>query len=213
MALDRRRRPARAPGHLRAGVPLRGRDRDDPAHAAARTPRTAPSRSPSARRRAAGGSGARWADSGLMFSVALYPSAPVARWPELTLVAAEGRGWRGRAGSDDQGPERRPARRPEGGGDPRRGERAGRARHRHQRRASPAGPAPASSSATGSSCSSTVLERLEHGYDGLGCYAVTTCAEVAGRILRLRPRAPRRCPGTGRERPLRLPRARCASCR
>jgi BirA family transcriptional regulator, biotin operon repressor / biotin---[acetyl-CoA-carboxylase] ligase len=29
-----------------------------------------------------------WADSGLMFSVVLYPPAPVARWPELTLVAA-----------------------------------------------------------------------------------------------------------------------------
>ena len=29
-----------------------------------------------------------WADSGLMFSVALYPPPPVAHWPELTLVAA-----------------------------------------------------------------------------------------------------------------------------
>ncbi len=33
--------------------------------------------------------GRTWVDSGLMFSVALYPAAPVARWPELTLVAAE----------------------------------------------------------------------------------------------------------------------------
>jgi BirA family biotin operon repressor/biotin-[acetyl-CoA-carboxylase] ligase len=33
--------------------------------------------------------GRTWADSGLMFSVALYPPAPVARWPELTLLAAE----------------------------------------------------------------------------------------------------------------------------
>ncbi len=33
--------------------------------------------------------GRTWADSGLMFSVALYPAPPVARWPELTLVAAE----------------------------------------------------------------------------------------------------------------------------
>jgi Biotin/lipoate A/B protein ligase family len=33
--------------------------------------------------------GRTWADSGLMFSVALYPPGPVARWPELTLVAAE----------------------------------------------------------------------------------------------------------------------------
>ena len=33
--------------------------------------------------------GRTWVDSGLMFSVALYPVAPVARWPELTLVAAE----------------------------------------------------------------------------------------------------------------------------
>ena len=32
--------------------------------------------------------GRTWVDSGLMFSVALYPAAPVARWPELTLVAA-----------------------------------------------------------------------------------------------------------------------------
>ena len=33
--------------------------------------------------------GRTWADSGLMFSVALYPPPPVARWPELTLVAAQ----------------------------------------------------------------------------------------------------------------------------
>jgi BirA family transcriptional regulator, biotin operon repressor / biotin---[acetyl-CoA-carboxylase] ligase len=32
--------------------------------------------------------GRSWADSGLMLSVALYPPRPVARWPELTLVAA-----------------------------------------------------------------------------------------------------------------------------
>jgi BirA family biotin operon repressor/biotin-[acetyl-CoA-carboxylase] ligase len=32
--------------------------------------------------------GRTWADSGLMFSVALYPQEPVARWPELTLMAA-----------------------------------------------------------------------------------------------------------------------------
>lgn len=32
--------------------------------------------------------GRTWVDSGLMFSVALYPPPPVARWPELTLVAA-----------------------------------------------------------------------------------------------------------------------------
>jgi BirA family transcriptional regulator, biotin operon repressor / biotin---[acetyl-CoA-carboxylase] ligase len=32
--------------------------------------------------------GRTWADSGLMFSVALYPEQPVARWPELTLLAA-----------------------------------------------------------------------------------------------------------------------------
>jgi Biotin/lipoate A/B protein ligase family len=32
--------------------------------------------------------GRSWVDSALMFSVALYPSLPVARWPELTLVAA-----------------------------------------------------------------------------------------------------------------------------
>lgn len=32
--------------------------------------------------------GRTWADSALMFSVALYPPPPVARWPELTLVAA-----------------------------------------------------------------------------------------------------------------------------
>ncbi len=42
--------------------------------------------------------GRSWVDSGLMFSVALYPSAPVARWPELTLVAA-------RAVADAVGPE------------------------------------------------------------------------------------------------------------
>ena len=33
-----------------------------------------------------------------MFSVALYPPPPVARWPELTLVAAHGRRRRDRAG-------------------------------------------------------------------------------------------------------------------
>jgi len=32
--------------------------------------------------------GRTWVDSGLMFSVALYPPPPVAHWPELTLVAA-----------------------------------------------------------------------------------------------------------------------------
>ncbi len=32
--------------------------------------------------------GRTWADSGLMFSLALYPPPPVANWPELTLVAA-----------------------------------------------------------------------------------------------------------------------------
>ena len=32
--------------------------------------------------------GRTWVDSGLMFSVALYPPQPVARWPELTLVTA-----------------------------------------------------------------------------------------------------------------------------
>jgi BirA family biotin operon repressor/biotin-[acetyl-CoA-carboxylase] ligase len=32
--------------------------------------------------------GRTWADSALMLSVALYPPKPVARWPELTLVAA-----------------------------------------------------------------------------------------------------------------------------
>lgn len=42
--------------------------------------------------------GRSWVDSGLMFSVALYPAAPVARWPELTLVAA-------RAVADAVGPE------------------------------------------------------------------------------------------------------------
>lgn len=33
--------------------------------------------------------GRTWADSALMFSVALYPGGPVARWPELTVVAAQ----------------------------------------------------------------------------------------------------------------------------
>ncbi|HVC86366.1 MAG TPA: biotin--[acetyl-CoA-carboxylase] ligase [Gaiellaceae bacterium] len=33
--------------------------------------------------------GRTWVDSTLMFSVALYPPGPVARWPELTVVAAE----------------------------------------------------------------------------------------------------------------------------
>jgi len=32
--------------------------------------------------------GRTWVDSGLMFSVALYPPPPLAGWPELTLVAA-----------------------------------------------------------------------------------------------------------------------------
>jgi BirA family biotin operon repressor/biotin-[acetyl-CoA-carboxylase] ligase len=33
--------------------------------------------------------GRTWVDSALMFSVVLYPPPPVARWPELTLVAAD----------------------------------------------------------------------------------------------------------------------------
>jgi BirA family biotin operon repressor/biotin-[acetyl-CoA-carboxylase] ligase len=32
--------------------------------------------------------GRTWVDSALMFSVVLRPALPVARWPELTLVAA-----------------------------------------------------------------------------------------------------------------------------
>jgi BirA family biotin operon repressor/biotin-[acetyl-CoA-carboxylase] ligase len=32
--------------------------------------------------------GRTWVDSALMFSVVLHPPPPVARWPELTLVAA-----------------------------------------------------------------------------------------------------------------------------
>lgn len=32
--------------------------------------------------------GRTWEDSALMFSIALHPPQPVARWPELTLVAA-----------------------------------------------------------------------------------------------------------------------------
>ena len=42
--------------------------------------------------------GRTWADSALMFSVLLRPPQPVARWPELTLVAA-------RAVADAIGPE------------------------------------------------------------------------------------------------------------
>jgi BirA family biotin operon repressor/biotin-[acetyl-CoA-carboxylase] ligase len=42
--------------------------------------------------------GRSWADSGLMFSVLLEPTPPVADWPELTLVAA-------RAVADAIGPE------------------------------------------------------------------------------------------------------------
>ena len=42
--------------------------------------------------------GRTWVDSGLMFSVVLHPGEPVARWPELTLVAA-------RAVADAIGPE------------------------------------------------------------------------------------------------------------
>ncbi len=42
--------------------------------------------------------GRTWVDSALMISIALYPPAPVAAWPELTLVAA-------RAVADAIGPE------------------------------------------------------------------------------------------------------------
>ncbi|MCW2965741.1 MAG: biotin/acetyl-CoA-carboxylase ligase [Actinomycetia bacterium] len=42
--------------------------------------------------------GRTWVDSGLMFSVLLEPTPPVADWPELTLVAA-------RAVADAIGPE------------------------------------------------------------------------------------------------------------
>ena len=42
--------------------------------------------------------GRTWVDSALMFSVVLRPPPPVARWPELTLVAA-------RAVADAIGPE------------------------------------------------------------------------------------------------------------
>jgi BirA family transcriptional regulator, biotin operon repressor / biotin---[acetyl-CoA-carboxylase] ligase len=42
--------------------------------------------------------GRTWVDSALMFSLVLYPEEPVARWPELTLVAA-------RAVADAIGPQ------------------------------------------------------------------------------------------------------------
>ena len=66
-----------------------------------------------------------WVDepgAGLAFSIVLRPPPPVARWPELTLVAARGGRRRDRRRRDDQGSERRPPRRPQGRRDPRRGE-------------------------------------------------------------------------------------------
>ena len=78
-----------------------------------------------------------WVDepgTGLALSVVLHPPPPVARWPELTLVAARRGRRRDRRRGDDQGSERRPARRHEGRRDPRRGRRARRPRDRRQRR-------------------------------------------------------------------------------
>ena len=79
-----------------------------------RTRRTAPSRSRSTRPRAAAASGAVWIDepgAGIALSVVLQPPPPVARWPELTLVAAEAVAGAIGPGGVDQAPERRPRRR------------------------------------------------------------------------------------------------------
>ena len=131
-----RERIAAAARQLRPRLPLRVRD--------ASTQRMPPADAPHgavalAEHQTAGRGrlGRAWVDepgTGLAFSVVLRPPPPVARWPELTLVAAQRGRRRDRAGGDDQAPERRPGRRPEGCRDPRRGERAGRARDRGQRR-------------------------------------------------------------------------------
>ena len=72
--------------------------------------RTARSRSPSTRPQGRGRLGRVWVDeagTGLAFSVVLRPPPPVARWPELTLVAAEAVAGAIGDGRDDQAPERR----------------------------------------------------------------------------------------------------------
>ena len=109
-----------------------------------------------------------WVDepgAGLALSVVLQPPPPVARWPELTLVAAEAVADAIGARGVDQGPERRPRRR------------AARWRASSPRRASAScsasastsaarrGPAPARSTATALELLVEILERLERGYD------------------------------------------------
>ena len=143
--------------------------------------------------------GRTWTDSALMFSVALYPPQPVARWPELTLVAARRGGRRDRRRRDDQAPERRARRRPQGGGHPRRGGRAGRARDRDQRRRHGLARSRLGRGATGSTCSSTCST-------GSNAATTTGCAYTSRQ--RETPAAcgipPRRGRGAGR-RPRRTP--------
>ena len=109
-----------------------------------------------------------WVDepgAGLALSVVLRPPPPVARWPELTLVAAEAVAAAiGEPARVDQAPERRPRRGRKVAGILRRrasGSCSGSASTSAARR----GREPARSSATGWSCSSTILDRLERGYD------------------------------------------------
>ena len=150
IVLPRAPRLVRPEYHYAAEAPTTQR------HAPGGRARTARSRSPSTRPRAAAGSAASGSTSPALdaFSVVLYPPPPVARWPELTLVAARAVAGAIGAGRDDQAPERRARRRAEGGGHPRRGGRARRARDRGQRRRDAVARRRLRSSATGSSCSS-----------------------------------------------------------
>ena len=119
--------------------------------------RTAPSRSPSTRPRGAGGSAGSGSTSPAQGSRSRSSCArrrPLARWPEITLLAAHAvAGAIGQAATR-QGPQRRPARRPQGRRHARRGKRPCRARDRRQRRLGALAGRRASSRATASSCSS-----------------------------------------------------------
>ena len=129
-----------------------------------------------------------WVDESarLMFSVALYPPPPVARWPELTLVAAEAVAGAIGAGGDDQAPERRPL-------DGRKV--AGILAEAGDRVVLGIGINVGAAAWPGAGFVERdrlellvdVLERLERGYDALGRgYAGHDRAQVAAGVLRLR---------------------------
>ena len=157
--------PARAP--TAANTTTRPRRRR-PSGCSRPARRTARSRSTEHQTEGRGRLGRTWVDepgTGLLFSVALLPPPPVARWPELTLVAAEAvAGAIGPAASikhpnDVLVDGRKVA------GILAEAQRTRRARDRHQRRPHAPGPAPARSTRDRLELLVEVLERLERGYE------------------------------------------------